>query len=147
MKSRIAVALVALILLAGGTSELFGQKKKKVKDKRFEPVAARNLKDYEGTYVGIDESYVLEIRLGPDGQLAVRSTEAGQTVGLSNVKVEGARLTATKTYADGVTEKFGGTFSNRILNGETAFGIVVDGLNLRLDGGTTLDRVFYRRRQ
>ncbi len=147
MKSRIALAIITLILLAGGTSESFGQKKKKAKDKRFEPVVGRSLKDYEGTYVGIDETYVLEIRLGPDGQLAARSTEAGQTVGLSNVKVEGARLTATKTYADGGTEKLGGTFANRILNGETAFGILVDGLDLRLDGGTTLNRVFYRRRQ
>ena len=146
MKSRMAITLLTLALVTCVSADIFGQKKKKTKEKRFEPVVSHNLKDYEGVYVGIDPTYIIEIRLGADGRLTVRSTEAGQTVSLSNVHVEGARLTATKTYANGGTEKFGGTFSNRILNGEVAFGIVVDGLELHLDGGTTLNRVFYKRR-
>ena len=145
MKSRLIAALVMLTLLTGASSELFGQKKKKVKDKRFEPVARQNLKDYEGTYVGIDPAYSIEVAVGADGRLIVNTFENGRRATLENIRIEGARLLATKTYADGRTGTFDATFSNRILNGESTFGILVEGMQVNV-AGLTLNRIFYPRR-
>jgi len=145
VKTRIIAVLTILVLLATCSAEMFGQKaKKKIKEKRFEVAVKQNLHDYEGTYTGIDPSYVIEIRVGEDGKLNVSSLEDNQKVTLENLKLEGARMTATKIYPDGHREKFDATFSNRILNGVSAFGILVEGLNINLVGAS-LNRVFYRR--
>ena len=146
MKKRTVITLLlALALMTGIWAEAFGQKTKKVKDKRFEPVVHQNLKDYEGTYIGIEPDYVIEIQVTADGRLKVTSLEDGRSVTVTNIKVTGARLTADKIYANGQRGKLNATFSNRILNGESAFGLLVDGLNVHLDGGVMLNRVFYRR--
>jgi hypothetical protein len=144
LKSRTVVALIALTLMVGITSELFGQKRKKVKDKRFEAVARQNLKDYEGTYVGIDSTYLIEVRVGADGGLIVSSLEGSRRARLENIRIEGARLTATKVYTDGRVGKFDGTFANRILNGDSAFGIIVSGMQVNVSD-VSLSRIFYRR--
>jgi hypothetical protein len=153
MKTRIVAALTALILLVTCSVELFAQKAKdkekgyapktKVKEKRFETAVKQNLHDYEGTYVGIDPTYVIEIRVGQDGKLNVSSLEDNQKVTLENLKLDGAHMTATKIYSDGHRGRFDATFSNRILNGVTAFGILVEGLNINLVGAS-LNRVFYQ---
>jgi hypothetical protein len=144
LKSRFVISLATLIFAMTLSVEVFGQKAKKVKDKRFEPVVRQNLKDYEGTYIGIEPTYVIKIDLTEDGKLDVSSLENNRKVILENIKVEGAHLTATKIYMDGRTEKFDGTFSNRIMYGESLFGILVDGLHINLSGAS-LNRVFYRR--
>ena len=142
---RVKFIYTLMLALAIVSVPAVGQKaKKKVKDKRFEPVVHANLKDYEGTYVGIEPDYVMEIKLAADGQLEVRGEEDGRSVALTNIQLRGARLTAEKVYADGQRESFEGTFSNRILNGISAFGIVVEGLRVDI-GGTTLHKVFYKR--
>ena len=147
MKKRTVFALLALALTMGiFQTEAFGQKAKKVKDKRYELVVPQNLKDCEGTYIGIDPDYVIEIQVTTDGRLKLASLEDGRSVNLTNVKVEGARLTADKIYANGSRGKLDATFRNRILNGKSAFGILVDGLDIHLDGGVTLSSVFYRRK-
>ncbi|HKQ51416.1 MAG TPA: hypothetical protein VJT74_03550 [Pyrinomonadaceae bacterium] len=146
MKYSVAISLLALALAACASAETFGQKKKKSKDKRFEAVINTNLRDYEGTYVGIDPTYVLEIRLGADGKLSAGSREGDKRLTLTDLKVEGARLTARKVYDDGATGAFEGTFSNRILNGRTDFGIVVEVTRLDV-AGLSLTRIFYRRVQ
>ena len=145
MKRKAVVTFMAFALMTSVAVELFGQKTKKIKDKRFETVVRQDLKDYEGTYVGIDSDYIIDVRVRTDGSLLVTSLEAGRSVTLNDIKVTGARLTGVKIYANGESEKFEGTFSDRILNGKRAFGIVVEGLNLHLDGGTTLNKVFYQR--
>jgi hypothetical protein len=144
VKTKIIAALTILVLLATCSAELFGQKKKKIKEKRFEVAVKQSLQDYEGSYTGIEPSYVIEIRVGKDGELHVTSLEENQKATLENLKLEGAHMTATKIYRDGHTEKFDATFSNRILNGVSAFGILVEGLNLNLEG-LSLNRIFYRR--
>lgn len=148
MKSRIVIVLAALVFTTTFAGELFGQKTqktKKVKEKRFETVVKQNLKDYAGTYIGIEPDYVIEIQVTADGRLKINNLEDGQSVTLTNIKVMGARVTADKTYPDGRAGKFDATFSNRILNGESAFGVLVDGLDVHLDGGVVLNRVFYAR--
>ena len=148
MKKRTVIALLlALALMTGSSAALvFGQKTKKVKDKRFELVVHQSLKDYEGTYIGIEPDYVVEIQATADGRLRVTSLEDGRSVNLANVKIEGARLTADKLYANGNSGKFEATFGNRILNGKSSFGILVDDLDIHLDGDITLNRIFYRRK-
>lgn len=145
MKTRSITALAVLVLLATCSAEgLFGQKVKKSKEKRYEPVVKESLQDYVGTYTGIEPTYIIEIRVSEDGQLRVNSLENNQQVTLENLRLEGAHMTATKVYQDGHREKFNATFSNRIRNGESAFGILVEGLNLELYG-LSLTRIFYSR--
>jgi len=145
LKSRCVIALFALVFTVTLSAELFGQKAKKVKEKRFEPVVKENLKDYEGTYIGIESDYVIEIQVTTDGRLNVTNIENGRGVPLTNIKLTGAHLTADKTYVGGRTAKFDATFSNRILNGVSAFGLLVDNLDVHLEGDVVLNRVFYPR--
>jgi hypothetical protein len=145
MKRRTITALLTLMLAIGLAHVGFGQKAKKVKEKRFDPVVRQNLKDYEGTYTGIDSDFVIEVEAAADEQLRVRALEGGESVRVLNINVAGARLTADKIYANGRRGKLDATFVNRVLNGQTAFGMLVDGLNIQLDGGVTLNRIFYRR--
>ncbi|MBV9210975.1 MAG: nuclear transport factor 2 family protein, partial [Acidobacteria bacterium] len=72
----------------------------------------------------------------------IRSHEGAREATLKDVRVEGAVITATKVYADGAREKFHGMFANRILNGVSAFGILVDDLHIELEG-MTLTKIFY----
>jgi hypothetical protein len=147
VKHKAAITLLlALALMIGIRAETFGQKAKKVKEKRYELVVHQNLKDYEGTYIGIEPDYVVEIQVAADGRLKLTSLEDGRSVRFTNVKVDGARLTADKIYANGSSGKLDATFRNCILNGKTFFGILVDGLDIHLDGGVTLNTVFYRRK-
>jgi hypothetical protein len=141
---RLKFIYMLMLALAIVSVPAAGQKKKKVKDKRFDPVVYASLKDYEGTYVGIDPDYVLEIKVAADGRLEVRGEEDGRSITLANIQLKGAHLTADKVYADGQRVKFDGTFSNRILNGVSAFGILVEDMWVEL-GGSTLTRVFYKR--
>jgi hypothetical protein len=136
----LVLALVVLSVPAVGQKS----KSKKVKDKRFETVVRENPKDYEGTYIGIEPDYVLEIEVTADGLLKVHSLEDGRKLTLANIHLRGARLTADKVYEDGRREKFEGTFSNRILNGVSAFGIIVEDMHVNV-GSATLTRVFYQR--
>jgi hypothetical protein len=87
---------------------------------------------------------VIEVEVTSGGQLKVRGFEDGRSFTLTDVQLRGARLTADTVYADGRKNKFEGTFSNRIRNGESVFGILVEGLNINTSG-LTLTRVFYKR--
>jgi hypothetical protein len=140
-----AFALAALLLLLPALvapPEGWAQKHKH-KEKRFEPVVRADAGDYAGRYLGIDESYVLEIGTGADGTLKITSTEGARRAELRDIRLGGARLTATKVYDDGSTAKFEGLFAERVLNGVRAFGVVVSGLDIKLEG-LTINRTFYR---
>jgi hypothetical protein len=139
---------MALLLLTAcaAAPEAFGQKTKRAKDKRFEPVVRQNLRDYEGRYVGIEQpEYSIEVRVAADGRLRITNLEDGRAITLTNVKVTGAHVTADKTYFDGRKGTFDVTFGNRFLYGQGAFGLLVDCLEVRLDGGIVLNKLFYRR--
>ncbi|MFL6227368.1 MAG: hypothetical protein ACJ741_01160 [Pyrinomonadaceae bacterium] len=141
---RTKLFAVALCLASICSAPALAQKKYKNKEKHFEPVARQNLRDYAGRYVGIDEDYVIEVRVGDDGQPVVTSREDGREATLTDVKLDGARLTATKIYADGERATFMATFADRVLNGAHAFGLLVEDMRIELPG-MTLTRVFYRR--
>jgi hypothetical protein len=150
MKSqkRIAVALLALMALQSA-APVFGDedgeqkfKNKPRKEKRFEPIEKENIADYTGRYVGL-ENYFLEVRRDVDGQLSIVSQEGRQRATLHNISLTGARLTATRVYADGTTKEFEATFVNRILNGDSRFGIMVENVEVKFEG-LTFNRIFYR---
>jgi hypothetical protein len=143
VKRNLLFVLTMMLLLTATGGEAFAQKKKKFKEKRFEPVTRPQLKDYEGKYVGIESSYFIEMLVASDGKLAVTSYEGERQAVLRDIRIEGPILTATKVYTDGATEDFSGVFANRILNGKSAFGIIVDNVDVRLEG-LTLTSLFYR---
>jgi hypothetical protein len=147
MRSKLTQATVAIVaslcLVALASLNAVAQKKKN-KEKHFEPVARQNLRDYAGRYVGIEDDYVIEVRVGQDGKLAVTSREGERTATLSDISLDGANLSATKTYADGKRAAFSATFADRVLNGERAFGLLVEKLWIELPG-LTVTRMFYRR--
>lgn len=137
--------VITLGLLLCLSAQGFGQKKKlKQKDKRFEPVVKQNLADYAGKYVGFQDDHFVEISVDAGGRMLATSHEGNRQATLTNIRVDDARLTATKTYADGSRAEFSAVFVNRILNGETAFGMQVQG-PVRVDETLLLERVFYKR--
>jgi hypothetical protein len=75
--------------------------------------------------------------------LKVTSVEGERRAEVRDLRLEGARLRGTKAYEDGSTAPFDATFCDRVLNGERAFGVLVSGLRIELDGNT-FERVFYR---
>ena len=144
---KFAVALLALLTLVCAAT-IFGDsgeqkfKNKPRKEKRFEPVVKENTNDYRGRYVGL-EDYYLEIKTDVDGQLSIVSQEGRQRATLQNISLTGAHLTATRVYPDGTTKEFEATFVNRIMNGDSRFGIMVENLNVEFEG-LTFNRIFYR---
>ncbi len=141
-KSAFVLSLLLLLTIAGDT---FAQKRK-VKDKRYEPAARPALKDYEGRYTGIEGSYFIEIQFTQDGGLSITSYESERQAVLKDIRLTGAIITATKVYTDGATENFSGVFANRILNGQSAYGIIVDNMQVKV-AGLTLTALFYKLRE
>ncbi|MGB9182401.1 MAG: hypothetical protein WCB68_24435 [Pyrinomonadaceae bacterium] len=140
MKKLIILGAALLMLVS---VQSYGQKwKNKTKDKHFEPVVKENSREYAGKYVGIESSYSLEIQAGADGRLTINVYENGRKALLKDISFDKAKLTATKVYEDGTTAKFEGEFVNRVLNGQTAFGIIVDG-PLIVSEDLVLKRIFY----
>ena len=139
---ELAAGLLILILVLAAAAQGATQKHKH-KEKRFEAVVRAEARDYAGRYVGIDDSYVLEVGTEADGRLKITSREGSRRAELRDIRLDGARLTATKVYEDGSTAKFEGLFADRVLNGERRFGVVVSGLDIKLDG-MTINRTFYR---
>jgi hypothetical protein len=141
--ARVACA-VALCLAVVSSVEAVAQKKLKNKEKHFEPVARQNVRDYAGRYVGIEESYRIDLQVSDDGSLSGTSREDGRDATLTDIRIEGATLTATKVYANGKRAPLVATFVDRVLNGEREFGLIVENQRIELPG-LTLTRVFYRR--
>ena len=70
--------------------------------------------------------------------------EGSRHATLKNIRADNARLTGTKVYDDGVSQEFNAVFGNRVLNGESTFGLLVE-TNWEVSSGVTLQKVFFRR--
>lgn len=143
LMTRAKPILLALCLAASFAPPAQAQKRK-FKEKHFDPVARQNVRDYAGRYVGIEDEYVVEVRVGEDGRLLVTSREGKREARLEDLRIDGARVTATKVYADGERAEFAATFGDRVLDGERAFGLMVEKLRVELPG-LTVTQMFYRR--
>ena len=144
MKSnvKLLVAFLALLALACAAPAGAQKFKDKKKEKRFEPVVKENIADYAGRYDSGGD-YYLEITLGADGQPSIISQEGARRATMRDIRLTGARLTATRVYADGTTKEFEATFGNRIVNGDSRFGIRMENFQVKIQD-FMLDRVFYR---
>jgi hypothetical protein len=143
---RSTVGAVAMILALGLAAAFApqGLAQKKKSQKHYEPVARQNLRDYAGRYVGIEDDYVIEVRADEGGRLIITSRERGREARVEDLKVEGARASGTKVYANGGRAEFSATFADRVRDGERTFGLNVEKLWLELPG-LTVTRMFYRR--
>jgi hypothetical protein len=134
--------LLSLLVLPLFCAPAWGQKAWKKKEKRFEPVVKEDARGYAGRYVSFADSYWVEVRADGAGRLTATLFEEGREVALRDLRLDGARLAATKVYDDGRTVPFAGLFANRVLNGHTAFGIMVDS-PVKVAENLTVERAFY----
>jgi hypothetical protein len=142
MKRMLLMAFGLTLLCA---AQGFAQKVKvKKKEKRFETVVTRNVADYAGRYAGAEAGHYIEVRVDAGGQLSATSFEGTRRAQLQEIKLEQGRLTATKVYEDGTAGAFAATFANRILNGRSDFGMLVEE-SMTVTPTVTLNRLFYRR--
>jgi hypothetical protein len=128
------------------------------KYKRVEsvPVVRSNPATLSGTYEVDEIGSTLTLRIGQDGRVTGSGTEVigdgiARTFTLSNGRVVGALLTATKVFARGHSERLEGAFLNRTSYDsptDTGFsqlglGVLVSPVEMH---GVTWERLFYRQR-
>ncbi|MDQ4123511.1 MAG: hypothetical protein M3209_18905 [Acidobacteriota bacterium] len=143
----------------------FNKTKHKVKEKKGFRVevyvetrseaAVKRPEEYSGVYR--IEGASLELRVSANGAVEGKGVDSeGRHFTLTNGRIEGALLTATKTYAGSGSEKFEGVFINltvrsgkspadAVENG-TKFGLGVVGQLVAYGDRIYGDRVFYERR-
>ena len=139
--------------------EKFGVRIEKYKEIRSEPVILKNIRDYSGSYEAPELGLSLDLQVDGNGSVTGKGYEAvdadqrvfrGFT--LKNARIDGALLTGTKVHERGGTEPFEGVFINKTSfesptdKGHTTFGLGVVGHTVVLDGGVTIDKMFYQRR-
>jgi hypothetical protein len=132
------------------------EKYKQVRTIAAPPVVPR---DYSGTYrvEGLGSS--LDLSIDNSGNVSGRGTDAidadasvFRRFTLSNGRLEGAMLTATKVYENGSTSALEGVFVNstsyesRTDAGRRTFGLAVLGPSVTV-GGVTTDKFLFQRRQ
>lgn len=137
------VATLSFMLVANSADS--DKNKQKNKSKSFHPVVMTDPAEYAGIYLGIDSLYSVEVRSGVDGALTVVVHDGGQSTTLTDVRRNGAHLQGLLSVANGKSELFTATFVERDLNGNRAFGLLVDH-PLRLSDDVQLDRLFCKRR-
>ena len=133
--------LAAVLLIVVASVSYADKGKSKSKDKRFEPVV-KETAAYAGSYRGPDESYGLVLEVASDGKLRGNYVELGRVAVLYAIDVNGADFTARASFDDGSWRTITGSFANRILNGDTAFGARVHGV--RVEGMGEVDTFFER---
>jgi len=131
-------ALSLLLIAAALALPLAAKEKNKVKDKRFEPAPQARLSDAAGRYAGPDEHYMIELAFA-SGRLTGFMTLDGVRQALTDIVVAGSTFEATRGG-----ERVRGRFMNRILNGQSAFGLLLEEPPFELGGGTVTP-AFYRR--
>jgi hypothetical protein len=143
MKNFLILVIASSLLVSSGSA---ASKKHKSKDKQksFEPVSSADAGGYSGHYVGIESRYWVDIKVGPDNRLEASLYEDGVRVSLQDVKLTGSCLEATKVLAGGDRVPLVATFGESRVNGESTFGLLVEG-DVRIDDDVVLNRLFYRR--
>ena len=139
--------------------EKYGVRVEKYKEIRSEPAILRDPRDYSGSYEAAGFGLSLDLRVDANGTVTGKGYEAidedqrvfrGFT--LKNARIDGALLTGTKVYERGGSEPLEGVFINKTSfesptdKGVTTFGLGVIGHTVVLDGGVTIDKVFYQRK-
>ena len=136
-----------------------GIRVEKYKEIRSQPAILKNIRDYSGSYEAPGLGLSLDLHVDGNGNVTgngYEAVDADQRVfrgfALRNARIDGALLTGTKVYERGGTEPFEGVFINKTSfdsptdKGVRAFGLGVVGHTVVLDGGVTIDKVFYQRK-
>ncbi len=88
-------------------------------DIRSEAVVKNNVRDYAGVYQSSDANYRIELRVAADGKVEGNGYDSNfndsqkQNFTLTDGRIEGALLTATKVFSNGETKKIEAVFNNR----------------------------------
>jgi len=138
------------------SKEKRGVRKEKFLEITSAPAIRANPAAYSGTYEAQGMGFSLDLRVAVDGTVEGRGydpiafeSNVMRAFTLSNARVQGALLTATKTYANGAAEKFEGVFIERTTRnsstdpGSTEFGLGMTG-HFGQISGVTLTKVFYQ---
>jgi hypothetical protein len=133
--------LVAVMLIVVASAAYADKVKSKNKVKHFEPVV-RTAAQYAGSYGGPSESYGLVFEVAPDGRLQGNYVELGRVAVLHAIELNGADFKARASFDDGSWRTISGSFANRTLNGNTAFGARVSGV--LVEGMGAVDTFFER---
>src|SRR5688500_6066987 len=133
--------LAAVMLIVVAFASYAEKVKSKSKDKRFEPVV-REAAAYAGSYRGPSESYGLVLEVAQDGKLRGNYVELGRVAVLHSIEVNGADFSARASFDDGSWRTLSGSFANRILNRDTAFGARIHGV--LVEGFGPVDTFFER---
>lgn len=125
------VPALALVLIAVAASA-----KVKVKQKSFEPIAPSDVHAIAGRYVGIEHDFEITLRVDGNGRVGGVLLRDGVEQPLRDVVIDGAELRSNVLR---------GTFGDRVLNGDHAFGLRLNWPAVEHDG-QLLDRLFCRKR-
>jgi hypothetical protein len=114
------------------------------------PLVRRDPATWSGQYAG-DFGWTLALQVRPDGTATGSGTD-GARFTLRNARVSGALLTGTKVYAGGTTAPLRaaflersmreGTSAGRITSSDTATGIGIVDVDVVIDGGIHIERLF-----
>lgn len=132
---KLAIALLIVVASAAYADKV----KSKTKQKSFEPVV-RSAAEYAGSYRGPSESYGLVFEVAPNGTLRGNYVELGRVAVLHAITLNGADFTARASFDDGSWRTLTGSFANRVLNGNTAFGVRIHGV--KVEGMGEVDTFF-----
>lgn len=130
--------LIALLLTAAVVFPLAAKEKHKIKEKRFDPAPLARLSDAAGRYAGPDAGYVIELSFAGRKLSGFMMLE-GVRLPLANIDVAGSSFEATRGG-----EPVRGRFVNRVLNGASAFGLLLEAPPFSLGDGAVTP-AFYRR--
>jgi hypothetical protein len=138
--------------------ERHGIRVEKFKEIRSVPAVRANPADYSGSY-DADWGFRLDLQVDAKGNVSGSGTDPIdpdgamlRTFTLSDGKIDGALLTATKVFANGARERFEGVFINETVrdnpneSGTTTFGLGAL-VSPRQMSGVTVEKVFYQPRQ
>lgn len=134
--------IAMLLLLVAASVPLVG--KAKHKEKTYDPVRITDIRQVPGRYVGIDPDYVVNLSVSPDGWITGTMRDFGRTATLSNIRIDGAELTAKATASDGSLLLLHGTFVNRVRDGRATFGFVVHDADVKIVD-VSLSQIFCRK--
>lgn len=116
-----------LMVVVAFTSYAEKAKAAKTKEKRFEAVLMTPGAT-AGNYRGPSESYGLVIDQASNGLLRGNYVEMGRVAVLNDIRINGASFTAAASFDDGSHRLLSGSFANRVLNGQRAFGVRMTGV-------------------
>jgi hypothetical protein len=118
------------------------------------PIVRRDPAAWSGDYAG-DFGWTMTLQVRPDGTATGNGTD-GARFTLRNARVTGALVTGTKVYADGTTAPLRGAFLERTMRERTsperitkrdaATGLGVVDIDVVIDGGIHIGRLFLEAR-